>query len=103
MFRSIRAKFTFWYIGSFFVLLILSFGATELFFELFALKTVDNALYNGAKRLEQALLVCFPFERELQQEVLNECLDKHIRKLFVHDIVYAQMLQWPENQETTPE
>lgn len=101
MFRSVRAKFTFWYIGSFVVLLLLSFGVTEVLFRRFALESIDNMLYDDAKRLEQGLETCFPLERNDQQAV-NECVDLQIRKIFPLDIVYVQILKFPEHEKTSP-
>jgi heavy metal sensor kinase len=97
MFHSIRAKFTFWYIGSFVVVALLSLGLTEPLFEIFALNTIDQALSAAAKRLEPALLTCFPLEQYPQAEGLYECFDKTLRKLFVTDVIFAQLLSFPED------
>jgi signal transduction histidine kinase len=101
MFRSVRAKFTFWYIGSFFVLLLLSFGVTDFIFHQVALESIDNGLYDGVKRLEQALPTCFSNDWYEQKERFNDCFDKQLRKLFTTEIILAQLTDFPENGETT--
>ncbi len=103
MFRSIRVKFTSWFIGSFLVMLILSFMATEIPYRLFTIHTVDAALYKGARHLEQALFDILPPARDKERAELNEFMDRRIRELFPRDIVYAQVLKFPENADTGPE
>ena len=100
MIRSIRVKFTLWYIGSFFVLLLLSSALGEFIFHQFALESIDKGLYDGTQRLESALSACFAREQPQNGE-FRDCFDRKVRTLFSTEVVLAQLRDFPESPPTT--
>jgi heavy metal sensor kinase len=99
--RSVRAKFTLWYIGSFAILIFLSFGLTEFLFHLFALQAIDKALVNGAEEIATNIARCTPIN-ESNSDRINECIDRELRQHFPYDILYLQLSLPPKKEEKTP-
>ncbi len=97
--QSIRQKFTLWYIGSFVILLLLSFGLTEAIFQKFALKSIDDSLYDATQRLQQSLSDCFPVEQHQAHDGFHDCFNRQIRELFATEIVFAQIMSFLADQQ----
>ena len=55
MLRSIRLQLTFWYIGSISLLVVVFGGIAFFSLQAFLIQHLDQALYNGAKIIEESL------------------------------------------------
>jgi len=102
MMTSIRAKFTFWYIGSFMTLILLSFLVSDALFHLFAVREIDRALLNGARKVEEALPACFSLATGQTSVEFQDCFDRMLRRLFPADVVYAQLQRAAGSSDAEP-
>ncbi len=102
MITSIRAKFTFWYIGSFMALILLSFLASDALFHLFAVGEIDRALLGGARKVEDALPACLSMANNHASADFQDCFDRTLRRLFPADVVYAQLQSVSESSSAAP-
>ncbi len=105
--RSIRTKFTLWLVGSFLILLLISFGLTEGIYRLFGLKQVDEHLYRNATTFRRALIPCISLNaadmKPASPAVIGECLNRLIQERFPTEVVFTQVswlprLQWENNR-----
>ncbi len=91
MIRSIRVKFTLWYIGSLLLLFLLASGVSEWFFHQDTLRLLDQRLSESVGRVERELASCAQPE---QAEAFQICFDAMLRTLFPFDFVFAQLLEF---------
>ncbi len=102
MLKSIRSRFTLWYIGSFMALILLSFAASDGLFHLFAVSAIDRALLEGARQVENTLPACASMATDQLSSAFQDCFDRTLRQLFPADVVYAQLLGASDASNTRP-
>lgn len=90
---TIRTKFTFWYIGSFLLLIGLSFLVSEVIFHHFSIRGIDQALLTGARQVERSLPACFQSDPAIPDETISDCFNRILRTQFPADVVYAQLIE----------
>ena len=106
MIRSIRAKLTCWYIGSLGLLLLIFSIMAFLGIRTSLLNNIDVMLQNNTGILDVELFedeFIWPYALRSQFDGgFHAYLDEEIRELFTNVVVYAQILTFPKNNESTP-
>ena len=100
MVRSIRAKLMLLYIGSFGMVILLFTVIAFFSLQNILLKSLDNTLYNGAKRLEYELFIdpLIPYELRCKLSTGYEtCLAEEIEEIFLTSVVYVQIMKMSDN------
>jgi heavy metal sensor kinase len=100
--RSVRLKFTLWYVGSFLILILFSGILATMLFEIFALRSIDNGLHNGAALLIRKFESCAPLLSQYKKSEFQACFDTGLRDLFVNELVLAQLLIVPNGSGQVP-
>ncbi len=99
MIRSVRSKFTLWFIASLLLLFVIASGVSELFFLRHTLRILDQRLLESVTLIETRLSACAPAE---QGEALQTCFDTLMQSAFPFDLVFAQLFESPEQDAQGP-
>jgi heavy metal sensor kinase len=98
MIFTIRSKFTFWFIATIIIVMLLAFGITEVIFQQFALKSIDESLSKGSVLIEQKMSMCINRSNSLDSlswnKTIESCLNAEIQKAFPLEIVFVQIKEY---------
>lgn len=99
MIRSVRARFTLWFIASLLLLFVIASGVSELFFLRHTLRILDERLLESSALIETQISACAP---EAQGEAFQERFEALLHSAFPFDLVFAQLFKAPESDAHSP-
>ncbi len=113
MIKSVRVQLTVWYIGSISMLVLIFALIVLVSLKAILVGSLDQALYNGGKILEEALSE-YALKREDDPKSLYEPsdegdeffveeIDTEAKEIFFVSVVYIQLLTFPEQFEPAPQ
>ena len=97
MIRSVRARFTLWFIASLLLLFVIASGVSGLFFLRHTLRILDKRLLESSALIETQISACAP---EAQGEAFQERFEALLHSAFPFDLVFAQLFKAPESDAT---